>query len=267
MIANLWTRRLTVVLAGTAAGLLGGSTLAFAAGGGGSPPNSGVGMTQAQIQEGIQAQNQLNQSLASSGGITPYVISGAYSYMLGLSVQKQQTGYWCGPASTSESLNWLGFPRTQSQMASIMGTTTAGTNFGQIPYGLNTQTPTGYHWVNLYKGSYSEFNYDTNWSNDMYLDIITKKNRPAIQDTHIYSGSALLHGYGSTTNIWHYLASDGLSLGYSKYIDGYGYTTGGTIHYLDSNGASSSILGAWWWWQSDLETVSYAGNGLTWASQ
>lgn len=179
-------------------------------------------------------------------------------------MQKQQYGSWCGPAAVSEALSWLGYGQTQSTLASYMGTTTAGTDFGEVMAGLNHYTPTGYHWINLYSGSYSASTFSADWANDMYEDIITKGNRPVINDVQIGPQTEYLAGYTDSNlgglDIWHYLTTDGYTAGYSQ-----GYQA----HYEDSNNDANqaSALGSWWFNANTLEYDSYHGNGLTWATE
>lgn len=75
---------------------------------------------------------------------------GFYAYHV-LSVQqfKQELNYWCGPAVTKQTINFLSggaINPSQSSLASILGTTTAGTASGRMNQYLSSQ---GYPYANV----------------------------------------------------------------------------------------------------------------------
>ncbi len=67
--------------------------------------------------------------------------------VLTYSYQAQQTGYWCGPASTRIALSArMASPPSQAQLAAQLGTTTAGTNhIGLVTGALNSVLRTTYY--------------------------------------------------------------------------------------------------------------------------
>lgn len=67
--------------------------------------------------------------------------------ILTYSYQAQQTGYWCGPASTRIALSVrMASPPSQAQLAAQLGTTTAGTNhIGLVTSVLNSVLRTTYY--------------------------------------------------------------------------------------------------------------------------
>lgn len=67
--------------------------------------------------------------------------------VLTYSYQAQQTGYWCGPASTRIALSVrMASPPSQATLASQLGTTTAGTNHvGLVTNVLNSDLKTTYY--------------------------------------------------------------------------------------------------------------------------
>ncbi|TDV57441.1 C39 family peptidase [Actinophytocola oryzae] len=70
---------------------------------------------------------------ANPAGMTPSDVGVQGEHVLRVEYQVQQTGYWCGPAATRIALSARGVHRTQSQLASQLGTTTNGTDWiGQV---------------------------------------------------------------------------------------------------------------------------------------
>lgn len=68
----------------------------------------------------------------------------ASSKVLNVDAQAQETGYWCGPASTRIALSAHMSPPSQAALASELGTTTNGTDWiGQITGELNTYLGAG----------------------------------------------------------------------------------------------------------------------------
>lgn len=60
-------------------------------------------------------------------------------------IVRQETFYWCGPASTQVVLNSRGIIRSEADLARQIGTTTNGTDYvGQITTVLNGQTGGGW---------------------------------------------------------------------------------------------------------------------------
>jgi hypothetical protein len=63
--------------------------------------------------------------------------------LLAIAWQRQETGYWCGPASTRIALSaWLPAPPTQTELARVLRTTTNGTDhIGLVVDALNQALP------------------------------------------------------------------------------------------------------------------------------
>ncbi|HNF99899.1 MAG TPA: C39 family peptidase, partial [Pseudomonadota bacterium] len=77
----------------------------------------------ALVKQEVAQQEQSVLQADSSAGLT------ATQKILSYNYQVQQTGYWCGPASTRIALSVrMASPPTQAQLAGQLGTTTAGTN-------------------------------------------------------------------------------------------------------------------------------------------
>jgi hypothetical protein len=74
----------------------------------------------------------------ASNGQSTIALSGAGSRVLDIDFQIQQTGYWCGPASTHHALSARMAAPSQQQLANELGTTQRGTDWiGQITTVLN----------------------------------------------------------------------------------------------------------------------------------
>lgn len=95
----------------------------------------------ALVQKEIDQQGQALGQTESSAGVT------ATQKVLRYSYQAQQTGYFCGPASTRIALSVrMTSPPSQAQLAAQLGTTTAGTNhIGLVTSVLNSNLRTTYY--------------------------------------------------------------------------------------------------------------------------
>ena len=95
----------------------------------------------ALVKQEVAQQEQSVLQADSSAGLT------ATQKILSYNYQVQQTGYWCGPASTRIALSVrMASPPTQAQLAGQLGTTTAGTNhIGLVTSVLNADLRTTYY--------------------------------------------------------------------------------------------------------------------------
>ena len=95
----------------------------------------------ALVKQEVAQQEQSVLQVDSSAGLT------ATQKILSYNYQVQQTGYWCGPASTRIALSVrMASPPTQAQLAGQLGTTTAGTNhIGLVTSVLNADLRTTYY--------------------------------------------------------------------------------------------------------------------------
>lgn len=95
----------------------------------------------ALVKQEVAQQEQSVLQADSSVGLT------ATQKILSYNYQVQQTGYWCGPASTRIALSVrMASPPTQAQLAGQLGTTTAGTNhIGLVTSVLNADLRTTYY--------------------------------------------------------------------------------------------------------------------------
>ncbi|WP_374722718.1 C39 family peptidase [Peribacillus tepidiphilus] len=90
---------------------------------------------------------------------------------------KQETNYWCGPATTKQVLHYLtGSSKSQSDYASDLGTTTVGTDFTRIDDVLNKyQSKNTYVYASI--GDYASWTSKTDWG--------LEHNYPAVLDLKI----------------------------------------------------------------------------------
>ncbi|MBN3554020.1 C39 family peptidase [Fictibacillus nanhaiensis] len=93
---------------------------------------------------------------------------------------KQETSYWCGPATTKQVLHYLnGSSSSQSTYASGLGTTTAGTDFSKIDDYLNSkQSKNNY--------IYSSGNSYSTWSDRIDYSLSKSVPAPVVLDLEIY---------------------------------------------------------------------------------
>ena len=140
---------------------------------------------------------------------------------LSIKFQTQINDYYCGPASASMIVTSLGRPRTQQQMASLLGTTTNGTNAGNgVANALNA----------VMKGSRYKFNWVWHTYNeiDKFKDNVTHAisyGNPVMVNTLESPGDSYLAGHNMGTTLYHYgIVGDYFDNGNSvTYVDpGYG---------------------------------------------
>lgn len=140
---------------------------------------------------------------------------------LSIRFQTQINDYYCGPASASMIVSSLGRPRSQQQMASLLGTTTNGTNAGNgVANALNA----------VMKGSRYKFNWVWHqyYEIDKFKDNITHAisyGNPVMVNTVESPGDSYLAGHSIGTALYHYgIVADYFDNGNSvTYVDpGYG---------------------------------------------
>lgn len=148
-----------------------------------------------------------------------------------LPLEAQINGYYCGPASVAMVLKAQGYTSvTQAGLASIMGTTTNGTDLGNIPKGLN---------------AYSAHTYTVKWGS-------TASSWPATM-ADLAIGS-LMSGYGVIYNTVQYKNQTARLVGYSNltkdvyhYVAGEGYDSSDPYNricnYVDPNNITYSGYG------------------------
>lgn len=147
------------------------------------------------------------------------------SVVIYMPFQTQQNDYYCGPAAARMVLGGIGYTVTQSYMASLLGTTTNGTNAGDsVANALNTVA------------SGSEYYFRWQWHT--YTNISTIKahivealahGNPVMVNTVEMPGDVYIAGHNIGTTLYHYGAvADYFDYGNEvTYSDpGYGRYTG-----------------------------------------
>ncbi|PDO10017.1 MAG: hypothetical protein BLM47_09385 [Candidatus Reconcilbacillus cellulovorans] len=163
----------------------------FAAGTGDDPnPTSDI-PTEAQIAAAKAKEEMIRQYMQNKDSkkqITPMSLGEVRT--LNVTPFKQETPYWCGPATVKQVLHFLnGTSQPQSYYASKLGTTTDGTDFSKVDDVLNSHQS-----VHTYTyRSFSSNEYST-WVTAMILTI--DWGVPAVLDLRI--SRDLLPNYTST---------------------------------------------------------------------
>lgn len=217
------------------------------------------------LTQSLQAQKNVDAYMASHHihhaqplVLCPDGTCGYYNKTLGVTAHVQNQWYYCGPASASEILSFVGKSYSQDDLANRMGTTPQqGTDPTKLASTLNSLTPPGYAWVNLYSGNYSTVSaYSPDWWNDMYYSIFTR-GRPADEAVHFTGNGETLIGWNYNNQAWHFVTADGML-----------YNLGGTSdHYVDSYNGYTSSFGPHWINETTLMDVSYYGRGLIWGQE
>lgn len=180
--------------------------------------------------------------------------SGDASYYLANTQVSQATYYWCGPAAVRSVLKQWGKDVSQSTLASQLGTTTNGTNWGNVGPVLNNRVGSSYYVY--YPISYSA-------TSTQIAGYKTRLKSSIGLHQHQFIGGAWevvngphLNGHPNK-EIQHYVSIRGFS--------NYGETT----NYQDSASGASSIS-----WSSGVPAVSsidstkiariFGGYGIIW---
>lgn len=140
---------------------------------------------------------------------------------LNLPGEKQETSYYCGPASGYAVLTGRGIDTTQSKLAQQMHTTTDGTGFYDVNDALNQYNGEGgnrFHYSELVGYKLSGENMTaTEWAveftNSAIATLLGKYG--VIYNVHQVAGSSnFLEGYGNSNGVasstlWHFVAGEG----------------------------------------------------------
>lgn len=172
--------------------------------------------TNQKINDYLSKKNffKVDKDLRINGEISP--MSGSSKY-LSVSLRKQENSYYCGPASTQMTLNYIkGILYSQSALATDMGTTSAsGTYVYKIAQELNNKIGSSvYQYVQTS---------DRGFGSGLAYSI--DKNKPVI----CHTSTGVLPTYTPATSCDHYI----VSIGYS-------YDTAGSdnVRYNDPNNNS-----------------------------
>lgn len=95
---------------------------------------------------------------------------------LNVPAYKQETSYWCGPATTKQTMQFLtGSSNSQSSIASSLGTTSSGTDGTKIVKYLNNNQ--SHYYYTIYELNQDDI--DTEYAQQM-IDLALFQNAPVI---------------------------------------------------------------------------------------
>lgn len=120
-------------------------TAAYAAGTGDDPRRTKDKPTKETLKAEEEYLEWLEQEVPSAIGTTPdKVISEGVCRYYYTPTHAQERGYWCGPATVQTIDDYWGATTTQSAIAGMLGTTTAGTDFLRVDDALRGLTGVSY---------------------------------------------------------------------------------------------------------------------------
>lgn len=246
-----------------------------------SIPNSAVshGMTTADLTAcagGRQAEptalNPISSLLASivTDAYADATIGSGYAWVNNYNQQAQQTWYWCGPATVSETattqanngrLSWSNVP-SQTQAASYMGTNSdVGTTATGLTNGLNNYIG----WPMYGFAFYMRYDIDPTptdsqrslWASDIQWDVTQDAMTVASVMWEAYNGPHLVGHPNLTSDIFHIIETIGYNWNNSQ------------IFYADSVSGASSIywsggVPAYSWYDNYNFVTIMGGRGYDW---
>ncbi|HEL2055973.1 TPA: C39 family peptidase [Streptococcus suis] len=120
--------------------------------------------------------------------------------ILNVPFQTQINNYYCGPAAAAMVVNTLGYNKTQQQMASLLGTTTNGTNAGNgVANALNA----------VVRGSRYQFRWEWHTYNQIdkmkghVVEALSYGN-PVMVNTAESTGDVYLQGHNIGAPLYHF---------------------------------------------------------------
>lgn len=128
------------------------------------------------LQDYIKEQKK--QSKTKTGDFSAQVLPDGKYKTIGVPSFKQETNYWCGPATTKQVLHFLnGSSSSQSYYAGQLGTTSQGTTFPYVADVLNKfQSKNTYYYKSIV--DYSTWSWRVQYNTD--------NNYPTVLDLEIY---------------------------------------------------------------------------------
>ena len=160
------TRMLIALLCLAAIALAATGTLAHAAGTGDDPTPTADVLTKQEAAAKARLENEKVRPADKNGGgaVGPsaMIIDAPYGYTYTPS-HKQETTYWCGPATCQVIDHFFGSYVSQSTYAKFMGTTTGGTDFSLVDDCLRHYTGKPYY----YYGGLTESGFTSRVSNSI----------------------------------------------------------------------------------------------------
>lgn len=162
----------------------------FAAGTGDDPTPTEDVLTAAQAATKARLEAQ-SSAVTPAGTIEPLVIDAPYKY-LSTPSHKQETNYWCGPATVQVIDDYLGNCTSQYAYSVFMSTTQSGTDFSKVDDALQFYTGSSYY----YYGNLTESAF-----NAKVQDTILNHSRPLAADVNIVGSQWPLYNYDHSGHI------------------------------------------------------------------
>lgn len=139
----------------------------------------------------INGAHHQGMSPSHQGSLSPLTVPS--DFLMGQNQQGQQTGYWCGPATESETVGLLGMSYSQSTEASYLKTDTNGTAWSGVNANVPAQYQTGYPLRDVLD---YEFVVDRGW--DPNYGVVALQYTPSQTDINNYIG----HMTNDISNYW-----------------------------------------------------------------
>lgn len=207
-----------------------------------SEDGTNIVVNESVVNGGVDLNTPLSKESLEKIDKTTNPTTRASSVVLNIPFQTQQTNYYCGPAAAVMVLGAIGYNRTQSQMASLLGTTTNGTNAGNnVANALNSVV------------AGSKYRFYWKWHN--YTDTATIKSKvvealnygnPVMVNTAESPGDVYIKGHDIGTALYHFgVVGDYFNYGNSvTYVDpGYGRFSGFLMNQTLSIQSLSNAVG------------------------
>lgn len=184
-----------------------------------------------KIEAAMKSANSLER-LSKSGFSVMSNYDPSRIYILNVPVYRQETGYWCGPATVKQVLQFINKTSSSQQYyADKLGTTTSGTDMTVIPSVLNNHQSRNTYVM-------TKVIHQSNWS--MYLRESTRNRVPVILDIKVLSED----GWPYTT-AGHFLCTTG-----------YDERTYNSVA-IQVSDPHPTYYGTYWYSESNLFKVNY----------
>ena len=159
-----------------------------------TPTRDALTFREAVIKARLERENPsyaLAPDGVATGVITPLVVDAPYRYLYTPS-HKQETGFWCGPATCQVIDDYLGGHVSQATYAKSMGTTPSGTDFSKLDDCLRAYTAKPYY----YYGGLTESGF-----NGKVTDSILNHTMPLAADVKILASVWPTYNYNHDGHI------------------------------------------------------------------
>lgn len=199
--------------------------------------------------------NYSSKNLDSKSSTTVGLAAESDTFYLGLNLVRQETNWYCGPASALMVLARQGISQyngrslTQYELAKDLGALSAGAVFPGTWYNTMRNWSGGTPYVTTWAYNSTLSDWKDNILTYTYISSGVG-GHGVIYDT-VMSGSNQLPGYAIGSERKHYVAGDGYSL------------TDKTVHYYDPHNLNNSAYGAHWTSAALMGSCTYE-RGMIW---